>query len=72
MRTRLAIVLVVAASLLAVGCGGKGGGNTVKIGMIYNMTGSQASLDAPSANGAKLAAKEVNAAGGCSARRSSS
>lgn len=64
MRTRLAIVLVVAASLLAVGCGGKGGGNTVKIGMIYNMTGSQASLDAPSANGAKLAAKEVNAAGG--------
>jgi len=64
MRTRLALVLVVVASLLAVGCGGKGGGNTIKIGMIYNMTGSQASLDAPSANGAKLAAKEVNAAGG--------
>jgi branched-chain amino acid transport system substrate-binding protein len=64
MRTRLALVLVVVATLLAVGCGGKGGGNTIKIGMIYNMTGSQASLDAPSANGAKLAAKEVNAAGG--------
>jgi branched-chain amino acid transport system substrate-binding protein len=64
MKTRLALVLVVAASLLAVGCGGKGGGNTIKIGMIYNMTGAQASLDAPSANGAKLAAKEVNAAGG--------
>jgi len=64
MRTRLALVLVVAASLLAVGCGGKGGGNTIKIGMIYNMTGAQASLDAPSANGAKLAAKEINAAGG--------
>jgi branched-chain amino acid transport system substrate-binding protein len=64
MRTRLALVLVLAVSLLAVGCGGKGGGNTIKIGMIYNMTGSQASLDAPSANGAKLAAKEVNAAGG--------
>jgi len=64
MRTRLALVLVVVASLLAVGCGGKGGGNTIKIGMIYNMTGSQASLDAPSANGAKLAAKEVNTAGG--------
>jgi branched-chain amino acid transport system substrate-binding protein len=64
MKTRLALVLVVVASLLAVGCGGKGGGNTIKIGMIYNMTGAQASLDAPSANGAKLAAKEVNAAGG--------
>ena len=64
MRIRIALVLVLAASLLAVGCGGKGGGNTIKIGMIYNMTGAQASLDAPSANGAKLAAKEVNAAGG--------
>lgn len=64
MKTRLALVLAVAASLLAVGCGGKGGGNTIKIGMIYNMTGAQASLDAPSANGAKLAAKEINAAGG--------
>lgn len=64
MKTRLALVLVLVASLLAVGCGGKGGGNTIKIGMIYNMTGSQASLDAPSANGAKLAAKELNAAGG--------
>jgi branched-chain amino acid transport system substrate-binding protein len=64
MRIRLALVLVLGVSLLAVGCGGKGGGNTIKIGMIYNMTGSQASLDAPSANGAKLAAKELNAAGG--------
>ena len=69
MRTRLALVLVVAATLLAVGCGGKGGGTTVKIGMIYNMTGSQASLDAPSANGAKLAAKEINAAGGVLGRK---
>jgi len=63
MKTRLAIVLVAAASLLAVGCGG-GGGGAIKIGMLYNMTGAQASLDAPSANGAKLAAKEINAAGG--------
>jgi branched-chain amino acid transport system substrate-binding protein len=53
-----------AAALLAISCGGAGGGNTIKIGMIYNMTGSQASLDAPSANGAKLAANEINAAGG--------
>ncbi len=36
----------------------------IKIGAIYNLTGAQASLDAPSANGAKLAIKEINAAGG--------
>jgi branched-chain amino acid transport system substrate-binding protein len=64
MKTRLAIVLVAAAALLAVGCSGQGGGGAIKIGMLYNMTGAQASLDSPSANGAKLAAKEINAAGG--------
>lgn len=58
------LLSISAAALLVLGCGGGGGGNTIKIGMIYNMTGSQASLDAPSANGAKLAAKEINAAGG--------
>ena len=63
MKKTLAIVLVAAVALLAVGCGGKGG-SAIKIGMLYNMTGAQASLDAPSANGAKLAAKELNAAGG--------
>ncbi len=64
MKTRLAIVLAAAAALIVTGCGGKGGGNTIKLGMLFNMTGSQASLDAPSANGANLAAKEMNAAGG--------
>ncbi len=62
MKTRVGIVLVAAAVGLA-GCS-KGGGNTIKIGMLYNMTGAQAPLDTPSANGAKLAAKEINAAGG--------
>ena len=64
MKTRLAIVLAAAAALIAVGCSGQGGGGAIKIGMLYNMTGAQASLDSPSANGAKLAAKEINAAGG--------
>ena len=45
------------------------GTDAIKVGMIYNMTGSQASLDAPSANGAKLAAKEINAAGGILGRQ---
>jgi branched-chain amino acid transport system substrate-binding protein len=64
MKKTFAIVLVAAVALLTVGCGGGGGAGAIKIGMLYNMTGAQASLDAPSANGAKLAAKELNAAGG--------
>ena len=36
----------------------------IKIGAIYNLTGAQASLDIPSANGARLAIEEINAAGG--------
>jgi branched-chain amino acid transport system substrate-binding protein len=60
------IVPLIALVALGVSLGScaKGAGSTIKIGMIYNMTGAQASLDAPSANGAKLAAKEINAAGG--------
>ncbi len=63
MKKTVFVALAVIAVLALVGCGKQGGG-AIKVGMIYNMTGSQASLDAPSANGAKLAAKEINAAGG--------
>ncbi len=40
------------------------GADTVKIGVVENLTGSQASLDQPSLNGVKLALKEINDAGG--------
>lgn len=36
----------------------------IRIGAIYNLEGSQSSLDVPSANGARLAVKEINASGG--------
>ena len=39
-------------------------GDTIKIGAAFNVTGGYASLDAPALAGAKLAAKEINAAGG--------
>ena len=39
-------------------------GNPIKIGGAFNLTGALSSLDAPAANGAKLAVKEINAAGG--------
>ncbi len=40
----------------------------IKIGAIYNLEGSQASLDIPSANGAKLAVREINNRGGINGR----
>jgi branched-chain amino acid transport system substrate-binding protein len=65
MKTKFFISLLVVFVLVLSGCGGGGGGkNPIKIGVTYNLTGGMASLDVPSANGAKLAAKEINAAGG--------
>ena len=49
--------------------GQQGATNPIKIGAIYNLTGGMASLDVPSANGAKLAAKEINEAGGVLGRQ---
>jgi branched-chain amino acid transport system substrate-binding protein len=70
MKTRLLFTLIIALTLLASACGGTTSkGTPIKIGMIYNMTGAQASLDVPSANGAKLAVKEINAAGGILGRQ---
>ncbi len=36
----------------------------IRVGAIYNLTGAQAPLDVPSANGAQLAVKQINATGG--------
>jgi branched-chain amino acid transport system substrate-binding protein len=44
-------------------------GESIKIGNAYNLTGSMSSLDVPASNGAKLAAKEINAAGGVLGRQ---
>jgi branched-chain amino acid transport system substrate-binding protein len=38
--------------------------DTINVGAIFNLTGGQASLDQPSYNGFKLAADQINAAGG--------
>lgn len=56
----------VIATLLLSACGGGGGGaqGTIKIGGGFALTGDESSLDLPAANGAKLAVKEINAAGG--------
>ena len=41
-----------------------GGGEPITIGGGFNLTGGLAALEVPAANGAKLAVKEINAAGG--------
>lgn len=48
---------------------GGAGRETVKIGAIYNLEGSQSTLDLPSSLGARLAVDEINALGGIDGRR---
>jgi branched-chain amino acid transport system substrate-binding protein len=53
------------SALTAVALGGTAlAADAIKIGYAANVTGVQASLDGPMLNGAKLAAAEINAAGG--------
>lgn len=61
------LILALAASLAA--CGGGKKSDTINIGAIYNVTGGQASLDKPSLNGFKLAAKEINEKGGIKGKK---
>lgn len=58
------------ASLLLAACGG-GAATTgpIKIGGGFALTGAESALDVPAANGAKLALKEINAAGGVLGRQ---
>jgi branched-chain amino acid transport system substrate-binding protein len=46
------------------GAGAAASGGTINIGGGFALTGAESSLDLPAANGAQLAAKEINAAGG--------
>ena len=60
----LAVMMMIC--MLAVGLTGCGGSdsNTIKIGLLNEMTGGNATLGTSAANGAKLAFKEINANGG--------
>ncbi len=64
MYRRFATVASVAVLVLAACSGGGGSGDKIKIGGGFALTGDESSLDLPAANGAKLAVKEINAAGG--------
>ena len=57
------LLVILVAGLAVAGCGDSGG-KTVKIGMVYELTGNTASYGTSAANGAKLAFKAINAIGG--------
>lgn len=59
----MVMVVLLAGGVLA-GCGKSVDSNSVKIGLLNEMTGSNATFGTSSANGAKMAFKEVNAKGG--------
>ncbi|TWH45558.1 branched-chain amino acid transport system substrate-binding protein [Sporomusa sp. KB1] len=62
------MVAVLTAILLITGvlagCGGMSSSNEIKIGVLNEMTGGNATMGTSSANGAKMAIKEANAKGG--------
>ena len=58
------LVLALMAGSLLAGCGKGADSNSVKIGLLNEMTGGNATFGTSSANGAKMAFKEINAKGG--------
>lgn len=73
-----AVAAATVAAALAAGLAACGGAQVVTqqkspepihLGAIYNLTGSQAPLDGPSLDGARLAVDRINAAGGLLGRR---
>ncbi len=65
MRRAMTIVALVAlVSLMVTGCGGGQSTKTIKIGHLANVTGDSAIYGQAETNGAKMAAEEINKAGG--------
>ncbi len=59
----LLVLTMLTGSLLA-GCGKGADSNSIKIGLLNEMTGGNATFGTSAANGAKMAFKEINAKGG--------
>jgi branched-chain amino acid transport system substrate-binding protein len=73
-RSAAASTLVVSLAVVLVACGSAATAARptpppVRIGAIYDLTGAQAPLDAPSLDGARLAVDRINAQGGLMGRR---
>ncbi|MDR2348387.1 MAG: branched-chain amino acid ABC transporter substrate-binding protein [Bifidobacteriaceae bacterium] len=64
-----AVALAAAAALAGCGDGAGDGGDTIKLGMLAPLSGSEAAFGPYLENGAKLAIKEINDAGGVLGRQ---
>jgi branched-chain amino acid transport system substrate-binding protein len=69
MKRILLTSIIIASLLTTFACNGGGGGDKVKIGVFMSMTGDTANFGISSTNGIKLAADEVNAAGGINGKQ---
>jgi branched-chain amino acid transport system substrate-binding protein len=71
MKKHLGPLMLFALLFTLLGCGANTASpaSAIKIGAGYALTGTGAPLDQPTANGAKLAVKEINAAGGVLGRQ---
>ncbi|HJU93293.1 MAG TPA: ABC transporter substrate-binding protein [Pyrinomonadaceae bacterium] len=65
---RILIASIVIASLLSA-CNPQGGGDKIRVGVFMSLTGTTANFGISSVNGIKMAAEEVNAAGGINGKQ---
>lgn len=63
-RSALILLVLVVAAMLASVSMISAQDETIKIGLGFDLTGAESSLDLPASNGAQLAIDEINAAGG--------
>jgi len=66
---RILIASIVIASLLSACQNNGGGGDKVRVGVFMSTTGSTANFGISSVNGIKMAAEEINAAGGINGKQ---
>ena len=78
LRAIAAATVATSLVVVATACGGSATGTTstaspspspIRIGAVYDLTGSHSTPDAPSLDGARLAVDRINAAGGLLGRR---
>jgi branched-chain amino acid transport system substrate-binding protein len=69
MKRFLLSLILIGSLLLTLACQPSGGGNNVRVGVFMSLTGSTANFGISSVNGIKLAADEVNAAGGINGKQ---
>jgi branched-chain amino acid transport system substrate-binding protein len=63
-RTLLFIASITLFTLLLMSCGGANDSDTIKIGLIAELTGDVPAVGASCKNAAEMAVKEINDAGG--------